>query len=114
MTITLSMVNTWLSLFSPYFRKCENDVLGYPIWSNLSEILLPKSRYLRGCKIDFLTAEEESQCVAEEESGETEETECTAEAFIKEEGYEEEIHTFKAWKEVRRMYSESISVGCVR
>ena len=43
-----------------------------------------------------------------------EETESKAEATIKEEGYEEEIHVFKAWKEVRRMYSESISVGCVR
>ena len=88
------MVNTCLSLFSPYFTKCENDVLGYPISSNFSEIILPKSRYL-------------SQCEAEE-------TECKAEATIKEEGYEEEIHAFKAWKEVRRMYSESISVGCVR
>ena len=59
--------------------------------------------------------EEEIQCAAEEESQcEAEETECKAEATIKEEGYEEEIHVFKAWKEVRRMYSESISVGCVR
>ena len=57
MTITLSMVNTWLSLFSPYFRKFENDVLGYPIWWNFSEIIWLKSRYLRWWKIDFLTAE---------------------------------------------------------
>ena len=78
---------------------------------------------MRRCKIDFLTAEEESQCAAEEESQregeeesqcETEETKCKAEATIKEKGYEQEIHSFKAWKEVRRMYSESISVGCVR
>ena len=98
-------------MFSPYFRKYENDVLGYPISSNFSEIILLKSRYLSQCEAE----EEESPREAEEESQcEAEETECKAEATIKEEGYEEEIHAFKAWKEVRRMYSESISAGCVR
>ena len=55
--LVLSMVNTWFSLFSPYFRKFENDVLGSPIWSYFSEIILPKSRYLRRGKIDFLITE---------------------------------------------------------
>ena len=62
-----------------------------------------------------MTTEKESQCAAEEESQcKAEETESKVEATIKEEGYCEEIHAFKAWKEVRRKYSDSISVGCVR
>ena len=49
----------------------------------------------------------------EESQREAEESECKVQVITKE-GYEEEIHAIKAWKEVRRMYSESISVGCVR
>ena len=114
----LSMVNTWLFLFSPYFRKFENGVLGSPIWSYFNEIILPKSRYLRRCKIDFLITEriichiyqiyeteDESQCEAEEAG-------CEAQEAIEEEGCEKKVSRLKTRKEVRMMYSESILVGC--
>ena len=112
------MVNKWLFLFSPYFRKFENGVLGSPIWSYFSEIILPKSRYLRGCKIDFLITEsiichiiyqteEESQC-------ETEETGCEVQEAIEEAGCEaqEAIEEEGCEKKVSRLYSESILDWC--
>ena len=39
----LSMVNTWISLFSQHFRKCENGILGY----SFSEFMWLDSPYLR-------------------------------------------------------------------
>ena len=120
------MVNTWLFLFSPYFRKFENGVLGSPIWSYFSEIILPKSRYLRECKIDFLITEsiichiyqteEESQCETEETGCEVqeaiEEAGCDAQEVIEEEGCEKKVSKLKTRKEVRMLYSELILVGC--
>ena len=50
----LSMVNGEFSLFYPDVRKFENEVFGYPIWSYFREVILPKLRYLRRGKIDFL------------------------------------------------------------
>ena len=47
----LSMVNTWLSLFSPYFRKFEKDVLGYSFWWILNQFMWLDSRYLRWGKM---------------------------------------------------------------
>ena len=43
----LSMVNTWLSLFSPYFRKFENDVLGYSFWWSPNDFELVWSKRRR-------------------------------------------------------------------
>ena len=45
--IVLSMVNTWLSLFSPYFRKCENGVLGYSFWWSPNDIVFVWSKTRR-------------------------------------------------------------------
>ena len=39
MQFVLSILNTWVSLFSPYFRKFENDVLGYSFWWSLKGFL---------------------------------------------------------------------------
>ena len=39
-TIVLFMLNISISLFSPYLRECENGLLGSPIWSYFSDIIL--------------------------------------------------------------------------
>ena len=102
-TFVLSMVNTRLSLFSPYFRKFENDVLGYSFWwsPNDFELVWRKRRREKS------RAKEECLCEAEEREWRAE----AKEAF-KEESYEKEFNRLKTRKEVRMMYSESILVGC--
>ena len=104
----LSMVNTWLSLFSPYFRKFENDVLGYSFWWILNQFMWLDSRYFSWGKIQVLTLwssrKEGGQPGAEERKAEAKEE---REAETKE-GYEKEVSRFKARKEISLIYFQSI------
>ena len=108
MPFVLSIVNIWLSLFYPYFRKFENDVLGYPFWWIPNQFMLLDSRDLRRGKIQVLTLwssrKEDGQPGAEERKAEAKE-EREAEA---KEGYEKGVSRFKARKETSLIYFESI------
>ena len=103
MTIVLSMVNTWLCLFSPYFRIFENDVLGYASETSTEDTRKEAEKEAKSKS----EAKEESQCEAAEEAGFE-----AQEAIEEENGYKKEISRLKTRKEVSMMYSESTLVGC--
>ena len=106
----LSMVNTWLSLFSPYFRKFENDVLGYPFWWIPNQFMWLDSRYFSWCKIQVSTLwssrKEDCQPGAEERKAEAKAKE-EREAEAKE-GYEKKVSRFKAMKEISLICFDSV------
>ena len=82
-------------------------------WWYFDEIILSKSQYLRQCKIDYLITES-IICHIIPNRFQNWTSDCEAQKAIEEEeeGCEEEIRRLKTRKEVRRMYYESILVGC--